>query len=116
MPNPGILAICHKQDISPSSAPTRKSHPTYTHSGLRKGTYQTSKRNHFKEIRDRVCGNIEIENVYTKFVEDILTSQGPFTRKCDPIYPHFGLSQGTNKINKHNNFKEIRGCVFGNDE
>ena len=64
MPNPGILAICHKPDISPPSAPTRKSHPTYTHSGLSKGTYQTNKRNHFKEIRDRVCGNIEIENVY----------------------------------------------------
>ena len=96
MANPGILDIFRKQDISPSSAPTRKSHPTYTHSGLSKGTYQTNKRNHFKEIRDRVCGIIEIENVYTKFVvcakEDILTSHGPFTRECDPTYPHFGLS------------------------
>ena len=77
MANPGILDICHKQDISPSSAPTRKSHPTYIHSVLSKGTYQTNKHNHFKEIRDRVCENIEIENVYTKFVfctkEDIRT-------------------------------------------
>ena len=38
-----------------------------------------------------------------------LTSHGPFTRECDPTYPHFGLSQGTNKINKHYHFKEIRG-------
>ena len=65
-------------------------HPTFIHSGLSKGTYQTNKRNHFKEIRDRVCENIEIENVYTKFVvcakEDILTSQGPFTREPTPIF------------------------------
>ena len=62
---------------------------------------------------------IEIGNVSTKFLvcakEDILTSHGPFTRECDPTYPPFGLSQGTNKINKHNHFKEIRGWVFGND-
>ena len=63
MANPGILDICHKQDLSLSSAPTRKSHPTYTHSGLSKGTYQTNKRNHFKEVKDRICENIEIENV-----------------------------------------------------
>ena len=114
MANPGSLDICHKQDISPSSAPNRISHSTYTHSGLSKGAYQTNKRNQFKEIKDRVCGNIETENVYTKLVvcakEDILASHRPsVTRECDPTYPHFGLSQGTNKINKHNHFKEIRG-------
>ena len=112
------MDIC--QDISPLSAPNRKSHPTYNHSDLSKGAYQTNKHNHFKEIKDRVCGNIETENVYTKLVvyakEDILASYGPSgTREYDPTYPHFGLSQGSNKINKHNHFKEIRGWVFEND-
>ena len=76
MANPGILDICHKQGLS--SAPIRKFHPTYTHSELSKGTYQTNKRNHFKEMRDRVCGNIETENVHIEFIvcatDDILTS------------------------------------------
>ena len=39
----------------------------------------------------------------------VFCSPASVTRECDPTYSHFGLSQGTNKINKHNHFKEIRG-------
>ena len=81
------------------------------------GTYQTNKRNHFKEIKDRVYGNIEIE--ITKFVFALKKTYWPH---MEPLLlgnvilpsPHFGLSQGTNKINTQYHFKEIGGWVFGN--
>ena len=53
-----VMITWHKQDISVPHGPlTIESHPIYTPSGLSQGTYQTNEHNHFKEIRDWVCGN-----------------------------------------------------------
>ena len=41
-------------------------------------------------------------------MEDILTSNGPFTTECDPTFAHSGMSQGTNQTNKHDHFKDIK--------
>ena len=47
--------------------------------------------------------------------EDKWTSHGSFTKECDPLYSHSGLSKGTNQTNKHTHFKEIRGWACGNE-
>ena len=102
MASPGVLNICHKQDIISSSTPHQPLLEKVTLSipimVWEKVPSQTKKRNHFKEIRDRVSGNIETENVYTKFVvcakEDILTSHEPFTREGGPTYPTFWFESG----------------------
>ena len=55
----------------------------------------------------------EIENVYKQYVfcrkKDTLTSNGSFTKECDPTYSFSGLSKCTNQTNKHTHFKEIKG-------
>ena len=44
--------FCRKEDILTSHVPfTKKCDPNYSHSGLSKGTKQTNKHAHFKEIR-----------------------------------------------------------------
>ena len=50
--------FCHKEDILTShDSFTKECDPPYSHSGLSKGTNQTNKHMHFKEIRGLVCGN-----------------------------------------------------------
>ena len=79
-------AHCRKEDILTSHGSfTKECDPTYSHSGLSKGTNQTNKHTDFKEIRGLGCGNDNYKLLCLAInKEDIMTPHGPLTRECDP--------------------------------